>query len=917
MPDATLTILPWVRQGVASAIHQPDLLGATSPPSESAPKARPSIAAAVSLNGQAVPGVAVQLYGPADVASIDPRQIIRTEPTPGTTNFEPNYFPLIEFDRPDFPWLFTPLSANAESKLRPWLCLVVVKKQLGVSLVSPAGGSLPILEIASPANARHELPALQDSWAWAHSQAVPADTSPASLADAIDRQPERSLSRLICARVLEPHADYLACVVPTFELGRRAGLAEVVSEADLSGPQALAPAWSDSTSAQSVRLPVYHHWEFRTGSGGDFESLVRRLRPAVVPGLGLREVNISQPGFDAGGASTARLQGALAPYVASPEEDLPPVPPAFKASLASIVNSPHANRTTAPASEVTLAPPLYGGVHAGRTVINPADATWVDQLNADPRWRVVAALGTGVVQHHQQALLAAAWEQAGDVNIANQQRRQMELSTAASDSLLRRHLSALTEEHMKRFAALAFAKLHHTSDMSMRAKQAASVLPVEANGFAMRRLGRLRGPLTRRVASNGGARTGATSWVAAMNAPGSRIHATRPPAPAREICRFTDLPVADLAVASQFGVFRVAEQGASPVQLDAPLRVVGATELPGHFRAAARAHLALAFPARMPGMGQAAPALPLPDVRQAVLQQAAAPGARAQLARSSISTSASTQRVSSSATSASGLEPIILAPRFEQPMCDALVELRPEWLLPGIEGVGPDTVVGLRTNSRFVDAFMVGLNHELSRELLWHGFPADLRGTYFARFWPSATGAEMPDIHTWGQRALGQRAAGENDVFVLLMRSALLQKYPNARVVLAPARALGAGAPAPGQREPVLSQAMPPLLVGRALSDISYFGFGVSPAQASGADGGAGYFVVIEEQLTALRFGIDVDDDAEPDHRPVPGQHLVVRSGPPSWLDPGHFVWAKNSAHMAAITRQQPVRIAIHASALV
>ena len=40
--------------------------------------------------------------------------MIRTEPRHLATDFEPNYFPAIEFDRPDFPWIFTPATANAE-----------------------------------------------------------------------------------------------------------------------------------------------------------------------------------------------------------------------------------------------------------------------------------------------------------------------------------------------------------------------------------------------------------------------------------------------------------------------------------------------------------------------------------------------------------------------------------------------------------------------------------------------------------------------------------------------------------------------------------------------------------------------------------------------------------------------------------
>jgi hypothetical protein len=35
----------------------------------------------------------------------------------------------------------------------------------------------------------------------------------------------------------------------------------------------------------------------------------------------------------------------------------------------------------------------------------------------------------------------------------------------------------------------------------------------------------------------------------------------------------------------------------------------------------------------------------------------------------------------------------------------------------------------------FLEAYMVGLNHELARELLWREFPTDQRGGYFRQFW--------------------------------------------------------------------------------------------------------------------------------------------------------------------------------------
>ena len=96
----------------------------------------------------------VRLYGPGDVTGIDPQQVVRTEPRHLATDFEPNYFPAIEFDRPDFPWLFTPAKADAAGKLRPWLCLVVVRKQEGVTLRTDRNLPLPVLEIKAPARPR-------------------------------------------------------------------------------------------------------------------------------------------------------------------------------------------------------------------------------------------------------------------------------------------------------------------------------------------------------------------------------------------------------------------------------------------------------------------------------------------------------------------------------------------------------------------------------------------------------------------------------------------------------------------------------------------------------------------------------------------------------------------------------------------
>ena len=108
------------------------------------------------------------------------------------------------------------------------------------------------------------------------------------------------------------------------------------------------------------------------------------------------------------------------------------------------------------------------------------------------------------------------------------------------------------------------------------------------------------------------------------------------------------------------------------------------------------------------------------------------------------------------------LEPILDAPEFPQPMYEALRDLSQDFLFPGLEHVPPNTVTLLETNPKFVESFLVGLNAEMSRELLWRNYPTDQRGTYFRQFWDTSAGDEQPDIEMiskWGDRSLARTPA--------------------------------------------------------------------------------------------------------------------------------------------------------------
>ena len=935
VPNASVVFLPWVRQGAAAAINVADTLN-------SGMRGAVDLKATLAINS--VPGdpITVRLRGPADVVGIDPNEIVRVDPKPSTTDFEPNYFPGIEFDRPDFPWLFTPAKAGANAKLRPWLCLVVVRQQEGVILTSSADAPLPILNINGPANAADELPDLVDSWAWVHAQVAAsslAEADPNSLKNDMRTRPERSLSRLMCPRILQPNTDYVACVVPTFELGRRAGLGEEIKDTELTATNALTPAWSFTpTPPTSVRLPVYYHWRFKTGEGGDFESLVRLLRAVPAPDqLGKRPMDISEPGFALPATfpdnAQLSLEGALRPlekreFAPWPDDAQDP----FQTELAKIVNAPGEALIIDPDSDPLLAPPLYGQWHAARSIITPGTAPWFDELNLDPRHRSVAAFGTRVVQEHQEALMASAWEQAGDLERANQRMRQLQLSLAAGTSLYARHFKNLGDDAMLRVSAPALARLRAVGPMgdtgTLAGAVASKALPMQAASTAMRRIARERGPITRRIAAQGLVRSATPNWMAVLNS-NIAFQFITPVLPDMATFGVVRERVAQPAVLSQFrevtaevvgtGVtpgrphFRIAPEG-QPVfhpGLYRPALPPVDNPTSTNFRAAAQAHLARVNPGRIGIIFSPLPFLAMGDLRVALETQMEPRRTLVPLAQAVIAMSEGSTTTPPTNTGIVPIEPIMAAPKFPQPMYESLRDLSQQLLLPGLETVEPNSVLGLETNSRFVEAYMVGLNFEMGRELLWRGYPTDQRGTYFDRFWDSRSsggGADVNPIHSWLNRPLGDpQTAPAGDRFVMLIRSSLLRRYPSA--VIYAAKAIKPN----GVRKPTKSpdEEEHPVFRGSMQPDVTFFGFDLTVEQVVGTGVGddQGYFIVIQEQPGEPRFGFDVGTPLNE------GTHLKVSFGAPagSTMAP-NLQWGQNGAHIAAMLRQQPVRIAIHAS---
>jgi hypothetical protein len=928
---ATYYFLPWVRQGAATAITQPETLGAGL-------RARAPVNVKVRVNANETDQVEVplSLYGPGDVIGIDATEIVRVEPRHLTQDFPAHYFPFVEFDRPDFPWLFTPASATVggggvkPDRLRPWIVLVVVRKQ-GSRLDADPNRPLPTLECALS-----ELPDLSESWAWAHSQYSGVVGADETIPKALAKYPQQSVSRLLCPRRLQASQGgtdpgYFACLVPAFKAGLQAGLAVPVADGDLQ------PAWEDSAAQpaeQRVTLPVYYHWEFAAVEIDDFEDLVDRLTLLkTLPDVPPRVMDISQPGEGLIGVPGAWLGVASALNVGDPPGlDLPPgLSPRdfanFKSRLQGVLEAP----LQAPGKPIEAPPPpIYGAFHVSAAGTGASASTpsldgvrapaWFRGVNLDPRYRVATGLGVQVIQQEQEQLVAAAWDQAGQIERVNQWKRQKQAAREVAQSIHERRLMPLSALVLQQIAAPAMVpeaaptKMPEASPMQAARRQALVAINETGLSTSFRRITRPLGPLSRRAA-------GSTLAIMGISA---RIEGAPPDLGKRFATVLEGAMAGKFELAPAPGIFAgaAAVTGYRPQPVPADVQV-----------------LPLAVPpqASVSATAKTTVLETLDPSRTFALEAQARVVVPPKLTRSG-----------------DGSDPLALAmftPEFSQPMYEPLKELFQDMFLPGLDRVPHNSITLLSPDAAFIEAYMLGLNHELSRELLWREFPTDLHGTYFRQFWDvrgrlaSAANDEqrealrdIPRIREWvnelGSNMPRDRAA---DLRFLLLKGDLLLRYPDALIYAAPAKWTKASS---GQdvTPAVVDDSGTPLLPTLRLNPgfgVTLLGFTLPQTKAVGVSrppGDAGYFFVIQEHPTEPRFGFDKTSDRQNTWRElswpqvpmrVDGSGYVsVKGTAPTLTETAKdkipeadkmVTWGTNSAHLAYIALQKPYRIEIHA----
>jgi len=307
--------------------------------------------------------------------------------------------------------------------------------------------------------------------------------------------------------------------------------------------------------------------------------------------------------------------------------------------------------------------------------------------------------------------------------------------------------------------------------------------------------------------------------------------------------------------------------------------------------------------------------------------------------------------------------PAMAYPDIPEPAYKYLIDIDKEFLLPNLQLIPQNTLSLLKTNQKFIEAYLMGLNHEMGRELLWREYPTDMRGTYFRQFWDTAnfvtpdTSPQNADklkdirpIHQWGNSGLlgshnARDAQGDAEQLVFVIRGDLLKKFPNTVVYAQKAILID------GKKkirvdltsEQYAKEVRFPLYQAEIVPDIKLLGFDLTIDEAAGIDETPGFsdkdgwFFIMAEVPGEPRFGMDVTYNPNTPNgsqtwndlswENFGGQNLkFIRKEivPGNTGKPGGSFnvsgegnkgkWGTSSSDMAAILFQRPVMVATHAT---
>lgn len=1029
-PLASYTFLPWLRQGLANNIIQKD---------GDAVKLRASIPVDLTIKAEKVDDDStvtqtvskkIDIYGPGDIIGIDSKAIIKSEPRNYIVNFEPNYFPYIDFYEEDFPWRYTPARAD-ENRLNPWLTLVVLKESEFDENKDARSKPLPSFKLKGKQPTVTIFPKYEELWAWAHVHVntdlsngqAPGTVSEAEITkkigEIIKNNPDHAYSRIVSPRKLDANESYHAFLIPTYESGRLAGLGGFDPNIKAS-----LCSWNNR---DTVEFPYYHRWYFRTGNVGDFEYLVNLLEPKLADkSIGVRDMDVLHPGANIPAITDPKLNGILklggalrVPFdsmlPADKEEAKkfdewdegtdPSFVHPFVAAMADRVNlaDDYLNENSSDPDPV-ITSPLYGRWHALQKRLLkdqdnsklPFNKNWVHELNLDPRFRVSAGIGTKVIQKKQEKYMQASWEQVGKVIEANEKIRGAQLAKEVSNHFYLKHLVPLLPERAFVLTAPLQTRLVY-NNFTVYKQVEESIIPNALTSGAFRSLSRPRGQFMKKLEFTDGINSNnliervnngevvvvepkgnPDGGITLDNLSDSTQQAEKIPEVIADLLKkynwFKFLPLLILLLLILIFLLFFGKVSSSPVFVAIALGLIWLyrkfTEWDkslknpqeGSILGDQTAESIDQYP-KMPeftiseygaatgtytqGVSDSYEAAKFKEALKdvyAVLDIKYAQPERKKIDMAAIS-SFVIQSINPQLTipkrTLSILQipawilanmkekfvPVMVEPVIDFPMYRPLADLSSDLFLPNINKIEQNSITLLENNQKFIESYMVGLNHEMSRELLWREYPTDQRGSYFRQFWDVASSLpvaneverdklrDIKPIHLWhktsnglkpdrnelGQHNKRAEESGKTQL-VLVIRGELLKKYPTAAIYAQKAdwgtEDGKTESPKTVTAERVLVKLDPslstqptslvkmPLFEAKVDPDIFFLGFDLDDEEARGTlnptklTDDPGWFFVIKERPGEPRFGLDIDKAKN-----EAGEEKIINWNNLSWED--------------------------------
>jgi hypothetical protein len=564
--------------------------------------------------------------------------------------------------------------------------------------------------------------------------------------------------------------------------------------------------------------------------------------------------------------------------------------------------------------------PAYGGLWLEDTDA----AKWSKSLNDDPRHRGVAGLGLWMGIVEQESLMDAAVKQAGALQDAAQRIGHLAFGLDAASRLWGRRLSDAPALRLRVFGPAMGRMLAADGGTVLgRVTSETSALDAAIFSSAAQRLMR-NGTAMARFAKEG--RVDRSGMLAAANQTPSaveknpkglphvdtvaRVLGQRPYEEALGLPEFDGLlerllrafdgqPNTDQTV-SEFSRRVVGELGLArcgdfivdflrrrvqptPEVLDREVLLSAIENCVG---------LNVEQHAQEVGLGLALPRPPIADPRRPINIDALV-SAVASAIDPTVERPPAWVRV---ASTIDGLDLKSLAPPeapigLDYPTWTLLNQHEREWLLPGIGALERDSIVALKTNPTFIDAFMVGINTQFISEMRWRNLPAPRASTPLRMFWGYInhdTGkreADIQPINKWPSKpsvaadaddvgALSHQAIKPGDTtgkedLIIVFRTPLFRRYPSTLVYLV--------RPLAGDDVDTLLKAPPkfddsptnreqrryfgPIFFGQMEPDLVFFAFDVTPDTLDQ------YWLVLDEPPAELRFrndqGLDWTSGAE------------------------------------------------------